>query len=77
MPPSTSSGPSVKLPEIMEDKIQEETPYHENTKVRKQERRGGYLEQQVVFRAFQLSCFRDGFCEDLFTTDHRQRTTDT
>jgi len=49
------------MPKIKEDKMQEEIPYHENTKVRKHERRGGYIEQQIVFRAFQLSCFRDGF----------------
>jgi len=36
----------------------EETPYHENTKGGKHERRGGCIEIQVLFRAFQISCFR-------------------
>jgi len=40
------------MPKIIFEKMQEETPYHENTKGRKHERRGGYIEQQIVFRAF-------------------------
>ena len=44
----------------------EATPYHENTKlarryfggVRKHEGRGGFIKRQVLFRAFQISCFR-------------------
>jgi hypothetical protein len=39
----------------------EETPYHENTKGGKHERRRGYLNIIALFRAFQISCFRDCF----------------
>jgi hypothetical protein len=52
--------------------MHEETPYHENTKVRKHERGEGYIEQSVVFRAFVM-----GF-DNVFprrTTDNGQRTT--
>jgi len=38
---------------------------HESTKIgkheRKHERRGAYIENHSLFRAFQFSCFRDGF----------------
>jgi len=65
-----------RMTKTVGDRMQEETRYHENTKVRKYETREDYIGQQVVFRAFQLSCFRDGFQEDPSTTDNRQRTTD-
>ena len=43
------------------DEKHEATPYHENTKVGRHERRRGYIERQALFRAFQISCFRDWF----------------
>jgi hypothetical protein len=39
----------------------EATPYHENTKGGKHERGEGYRRQSALFRAFQVSCFRDWF----------------
>jgi len=57
-----------KMPKIIEEKIQEETPYHENTKVRKHEKGKGVYET-LFFRAFVLSCFRGGFAFKLLCLD--------
>jgi hypothetical protein len=39
----------------------EETPYHENTKGGKHERRGGYIKQQVFFVLSNFRAFVIGF----------------
>jgi hypothetical protein len=46
------------MPKIIEEKIQKETPYHENTKIRKHERREGFYKTIGRFPALhqQATC---------------------